>query len=154
MGSRTETQKQERLTSSSLLGLEIAACYGSDMTESALNHRFRPLRAEVIIIAEGRKRGLDMKDLKVGDDVLPKKQSDVDKKSTLPSFSSMIVSLSISEPPCYLSSSPSPPFFLSSAPFMSATSHTPANPLFLTRHLQVLRIHPGRHSVSVPRHQD
>ena len=31
--------------------LEIVACFGSDMTEAALNHRFRPLRAEAIILS-------------------------------------------------------------------------------------------------------
>ncbi|KAK0392422.1 hypothetical protein NLU13_1917 [Sarocladium strictum] len=42
---------------------EIAACYGSDMTKDALNHRFRHLKAEALIIEEGRKQGFDMRDL-------------------------------------------------------------------------------------------
>ncbi|KAF4120234.1 hypothetical protein GMORB2_3361 [Geosmithia morbida] len=37
---------------------EIAACYGSDMTDAALNHRFRRLRAEAVIISEGRKQDI------------------------------------------------------------------------------------------------
>lgn len=58
---------------------EITACYGSDMTEHALNHRFRRLRAHCTIIREGRKEGLDMKDLLLD---LPDKQEAVDKNST------------------------------------------------------------------------
>lgn len=52
------------------------------MTEAALDHRFRPVRAEAIIISEARKQGLDMKDMKLGDD-LPKTQGSVDINSTL-----------------------------------------------------------------------
>ncbi|KEY65467.1 hypothetical protein S7711_08307 [Stachybotrys chartarum IBT 7711] len=57
---------------------EITACYGSDMTEHALNHRFRRLRAHCSIIREGRKEGLDMKDLLLD---LPDKQEAVDKNN-------------------------------------------------------------------------
>jgi hypothetical protein len=60
--------------------LEIVACFGSDMTEDALNHRFRRLRAEAVIIAEARKEGYDMKDLKL--DGLPAAQNKIDKKGT------------------------------------------------------------------------
>ncbi|KAH7318684.1 hypothetical protein B0I35DRAFT_409535 [Stachybotrys elegans] len=57
---------------------EICACYGSDMTEHALNHRLRRLRAQCAIVREGRLQGYDMKDLGPIDD-LPQKQEDVDK---------------------------------------------------------------------------
>jgi hypothetical protein len=50
------------------------------MTEDALNHRFRILRAEAVIIREGRARGFDMK--RLGIDDLPRTQGAVDKKST------------------------------------------------------------------------
>ncbi|KAK7427923.1 hypothetical protein QQZ08_005536 [Neonectria magnoliae] len=56
---------------------EIAACYGSDMTDNALNHRFRRLRAQAIIIRDGRAIGLDMKDLSTDDNLLPKTQETV-----------------------------------------------------------------------------
>ncbi|PHH69018.1 hypothetical protein CDD83_5860 [Cordyceps sp. RAO-2017] len=56
---------------------EIASCYGSDMTEHALNHRFRRLRAQATLIREARQRGLDMKDL-VGVDELPTTQDAID----------------------------------------------------------------------------
>ncbi|KPM38370.1 hypothetical protein AK830_g8183 [Neonectria ditissima] len=56
---------------------EIAACYGSDMTDHALNHRFRRLRAQAIIIRDGRAAGLDMKDLSTDDNLLPKTQETV-----------------------------------------------------------------------------
>lgn len=52
------------------------------MTEAALNHRFRRLRAEALIISEGRKQGFDMKDLCMSDD-LPRIQGGVDKNSML-----------------------------------------------------------------------
>ncbi|KID77501.1 hypothetical protein MBR_03820, partial [Metarhizium brunneum ARSEF 3297] len=57
---------------------EIAACYGSDMTEHALNHRFRRLRAQALIIREGRPQGFDMKHLSVEDN-MPTAQDAVDK---------------------------------------------------------------------------
>lgn len=60
--------------------IDIAACFGSDMTEDALNHRFRRLRAESTIVREGRAAGLDMRDLPVVDS-LPKAQREVDTKS-------------------------------------------------------------------------
>lgn len=60
---------------------EIAACYGSDMTEHALNHRFRRLRAQALIIREGRPQGFDMKHLSVEDN-MPTAQDAVDKTST------------------------------------------------------------------------
>ena len=64
------------------LPTEIAACYGSDMSEHAINHRFRKLRAEVVIIQEARKLGLDMKDLLFEGD-LPTTQGAVDRGGTL-----------------------------------------------------------------------
>ena len=61
---------------------EIAACYGSDMTEHALNHRFRHIRAQIEIIWAGRDAKLDMRHLIVDESVLPKTVAAVDKKST------------------------------------------------------------------------
>ncbi|KAF7534526.1 hypothetical protein G7Z17_g13350 [Cylindrodendrum hubeiense] len=60
---------------------EIAACYGTDMTDHALNHRFRRLRAQAVIIREGRAQGLDMKDLSTDDNFLPKTQENIDKNN-------------------------------------------------------------------------
>ncbi|KAM4056077.1 hypothetical protein HRG_002999 [Hirsutella rhossiliensis] len=59
---------------------EISACYGSDMTEHALNHRFRRLRAQALIIHEARAAGLDMKDMMAPDD-LPNTKEAVDKNN-------------------------------------------------------------------------
>ncbi|KAH0493830.1 hypothetical protein TgHK011_000478 [Trichoderma gracile] len=59
---------------------EIAACYGSDMSEHALNHRFRRLRAQAVIVREGRKAGFDMKDM-IPDGDLPVTQEAVEKKN-------------------------------------------------------------------------
>ncbi|KAH8733360.1 hypothetical protein BGZ61DRAFT_528665 [Ilyonectria robusta] len=58
---------------------EIAACYGTDMTDHALNHRFRRLRAQAIVIRDGRAQGFDMKDMSTDDNFLPKTQENVDK---------------------------------------------------------------------------
>ncbi|CAI6100395.1 hypothetical protein V2G26_008255 [Clonostachys chloroleuca] len=58
---------------------EIVASFGSDMTEDALNHRFRRLRAEAVIIRHGRDAGFDMKHLSVED--LPKTQATVQKNN-------------------------------------------------------------------------
>ncbi|KAF7546460.1 hypothetical protein G7046_g9291 [Stylonectria norvegica] len=60
---------------------EIAACYGSDMSEHALNHRFRRLRAQAIIVRDGRALGFDMKDLVTEDNALPKTQETVEKNN-------------------------------------------------------------------------
>lgn len=60
---------------------EIATCYGSDMTEHALNHRFRRLRAQAVIIREGRAQGFDMRNLLVEDN-MPTAQDAVDRNST------------------------------------------------------------------------
>ncbi|KAM3526500.1 hypothetical protein NHJ13051_003439 [Beauveria bassiana] len=60
---------------------EIAACYGSDMTEHALNHRFRHIRAQTEIIMEGRKLNLDVKNLTTDESSLPKTVGAVDKKN-------------------------------------------------------------------------
>ncbi|EGR44958.1 uncharacterized protein TRIREDRAFT_111604 [Trichoderma reesei QM6a] len=59
---------------------EIAACYGSDMSEHALNHRFRRLRAQAVIVREGRKEGFDMKDM-IPDGDLPVTQEAVEKNN-------------------------------------------------------------------------
>lgn len=54
------------------------------MTPDALNHRFRKLRAEAVIVNEARSQGgYDMRDLPTEN--LPKTQQAVDKKSTLAS---------------------------------------------------------------------
>lgn len=63
-----------------LVFLEIVASFGSDITEDALNYRFRRLRAEAVIIRHGRDTGFDMKHLSVED--LPKTQATVEKNST------------------------------------------------------------------------
>lgn len=52
------------------------------MTEHALNHRFRRLKAQAVIIREGRARGFDMKHLLV-EDTMPSSQDAVDKQSML-----------------------------------------------------------------------
>ncbi|KAL7797520.1 hypothetical protein V8C37DRAFT_399683 [Trichoderma ceciliae] len=59
---------------------EIAACYGSDMTEHALNHRFRRLRAQSVIVREGRSQGFDIKDLRQDGD-LPATKEAVEKNN-------------------------------------------------------------------------
>uniref|UniRef100_A0A0B7JRE6 Uncharacterized protein n=1 Tax=Bionectria ochroleuca TaxID=29856 RepID=A0A0B7JRE6_BIOOC len=58
---------------------EIVASFGSDITEDALNYRFRRLRAEAVIIRYGRDTGFDMKHLSVED--LPKTQATVEKNN-------------------------------------------------------------------------
>ncbi|KAG6012286.1 hypothetical protein E4U54_007627 [Claviceps lovelessii] len=59
----------------------IAACYGSDMSEHALNHRFRKIRAQSLVIKLGRERGFDMRDLCVDENKLPSTQERVDQKN-------------------------------------------------------------------------
>ncbi|KAH7188616.1 uncharacterized protein B0J16DRAFT_97879 [Fusarium flagelliforme] len=60
---------------------EIAACYGSDMTEHALNHRFRKVRASVEIIHTARAQGRDMKGLSTDENLLPSTQAAIDKNN-------------------------------------------------------------------------
>lgn len=67
------------------------------MTEHALNHRFRRLRAQALIVHEARAVGLDMKDMMTPDD-LPNTKEAVEKNSTpfssfLPCLSSSILRL-------------------------------------------------------------
>jgi hypothetical protein len=50
------------------------------MSEHALNHRFRRLRAQAVIVREGRKEGFDMKDM-IPDGDLPVTQEAVEKNS-------------------------------------------------------------------------
>lgn len=50
------------------------------MTEHALNHRFRRLRAQVVIVREGRGKGLDPKNI-CADGDLPGTIDAVDTKS-------------------------------------------------------------------------
>lgn len=50
------------------------------MTEHALNHRFRRLRAHVVIVREGRGKGLDPKNMAADAD-LPNTIDAVDTKS-------------------------------------------------------------------------
>ncbi|GFP55225.1 hypothetical protein TASIC1_0005008300 [Trichoderma asperellum] len=59
---------------------EIVACYGSDMTEHALNHRFRRLKAQVVIVREGRSKGFDPKNI-CADGDLPNTIDAVDTKN-------------------------------------------------------------------------
>lgn len=49
------------------------------MTEHALNHRFRRLKAQVVIVREGRSKGLDPKNIFDGE--LPATIDAVDTKS-------------------------------------------------------------------------
>lgn len=51
------------------------------MTEHALNHRFRRLRAQAAIIREARAEGIDMKNMMPPDD-LPNTKEAVDTNST------------------------------------------------------------------------
>ncbi|CAM1508427.1 Fc.00g052750.m01.CDS01 [Cosmosporella sp. VM-42] len=60
---------------------EIVACYGSDMTADALNHRFRRLNAQAVIIRDARVLGFDMKDMDTDDKVLPATQKLVEKNN-------------------------------------------------------------------------
>ncbi|KAJ4310416.1 hypothetical protein N0V84_010981 [Fusarium piperis] len=60
---------------------EIVACYGSDMTEHALNHRFRRVRAQASIITEARTRRLDIKELSTDENILPATQGAIDKNN-------------------------------------------------------------------------
>ncbi|KAM3564696.1 hypothetical protein ARSEF4850_001725 [Beauveria asiatica] len=52
-----------------------------DMTEHALNHRFRHIRAQTEVILEGRKANLDVKNLTTDESSLPKTVGAVDKKN-------------------------------------------------------------------------
>ncbi|RGP73776.1 hypothetical protein FLONG3_6197 [Fusarium longipes] len=60
---------------------EIAACYGSDMTDHALNHRFRKVRASTNIISIARAQGFDIKDLTTDENLLPSTQQAIDKNN-------------------------------------------------------------------------
>lgn len=62
---------------------EIAACYGSDMTDHALNHRFRKVRAATNIISIARAQGYDMKDMSTDENLLPSTQQGIDKNSRI-----------------------------------------------------------------------
>ncbi|KAK8141376.1 hypothetical protein G3M48_000169 [Beauveria asiatica] len=56
-------------------------CDGAaDMTEHALNHRFRHIRAQTEVILKGRKANLDVKNLTTDESSLPKTVGAVDKK--------------------------------------------------------------------------
>ncbi|GAO18575.1 hypothetical protein UVI_02021630 [Ustilaginoidea virens] len=52
-----------------------------DMTEHALNHRFRKTKAHAVIIKEGRALGFDMKNLSVDENELPTTKEAVDKNN-------------------------------------------------------------------------
>jgi hypothetical protein len=54
------------------------------MTDHALNHRFRKVRATVSIIHAAREQGLDVKDLTTDENLLPTTQGAIDKNSTTP----------------------------------------------------------------------
>ncbi|RTE70597.1 hypothetical protein BHE90_015000 [Fusarium euwallaceae] len=51
------------------------------MTEHALNHRFRRVRAQASIISEARARELDIKELSTDENILPSTQGAIDKKN-------------------------------------------------------------------------
>lgn len=101
---------------------EIAACYGSDMTEHALNHRFRKVRASVEIIHTARAQGRDMKGLTTDENLLPSTQAAIDKNSRLSNlvdFSICRSRANIFSPqtlPSTLASLPQMAFSFSSAP--------------------------------------
>jgi hypothetical protein len=95
------------------------------MTDHALNHRFRKVRATVNIINDARAQGLDIKDLTTDENLLPSTQAAIDKNSTAPN--NLIMCL-----------------------FLADLSLT-----LLHRHRQVLRPVDYRwHSVPVPHHQE
>lgn len=52
------------------------------MTENALNHRFRRLRAQAVLIREAAKQNLDMKNLDPDENSLPGTQGDIDVSRT------------------------------------------------------------------------
>ncbi|KAF4465216.1 hypothetical protein FALBO_7944 [Fusarium albosuccineum] len=52
-----------------------------DMTEHALNHRFRRVRAAAQIIPLAREQGLDVKDLSTDENILPATQGGIDKNN-------------------------------------------------------------------------
>lgn len=56
------------------------------MTEHALNHRFRKVRASTQLIHIARAQGFDMKDLTADENLLPSTQQAIDKKSRLSNF--------------------------------------------------------------------
>lgn len=64
------------------------------MSDHALNHRFRRLRAQAVIIRAGREKGFDMKDL-IDEKDLPGTQEAVNHQSTQVSdlFSTMLAFL-------------------------------------------------------------
>ncbi|KAF4970666.1 hypothetical protein FZEAL_9991 [Fusarium zealandicum] len=51
------------------------------MTEHALNHRFRRVRAQANIVSVAREQGLDMKDLSTDENILPSTQGAIDKNN-------------------------------------------------------------------------
>ena len=51
------------------------------MTEHALNHRFRRVRAQAVVINEARQHGFDIKNLATDEKHLPATQESVDKDS-------------------------------------------------------------------------
>jgi hypothetical protein len=53
------------------------------MTEHALNHRFRKLRAQAVMIQEARQIGLDMKNMTTDESLLPTTQDRIDKRSRI-----------------------------------------------------------------------
>lgn len=72
----------DQQSDASFLPIEIVNCYGSDLTENALNHRFRRLKALNVIIREAREQKLDLVNLTCEENKLPNAQDKVDVKST------------------------------------------------------------------------
>ncbi|RDA94407.1 hypothetical protein CP533_2229 [Ophiocordyceps camponoti-saundersi (nom. inval.)] len=59
---------------------EIAACMGSDVSENAINHRFRPIRAQASIVRQARGQGIDIKDM-LSQEQLPTTLDAIDEKN-------------------------------------------------------------------------
>ena len=56
------------------------------MSENALNHRFRRLRAQAVLIREAAKQKLDMKNLDPDENNLPGTQGEIDLPRTTTPF--------------------------------------------------------------------
>lgn len=59
------------------------------MTENALNHRFRRLKTQTLIIRKAREQGFDIKDMTCNEAILPIAQDRVDIESTPLSYHSI-----------------------------------------------------------------
>lgn len=118
------------------------------MTADALNHRFRRIRAEATIIKAARQQDLDMKNLKLGDE-LPTVQGAVDMDST--SVHSPIPVMHSHTP---ARSSVPKPFAMLAPSSIQSPKTTVLTFAPIHRHCQVLwPIHRRWHPISVPCYQ-